>query len=155
MSMEIEVFSNRRLTTTAEWQRAIGIERFPLRLDADVKLENSRGFIPAMLDDSKTGFECFHDDAREAMSALGQKFFYPWRFAIGIRWVGSRVDELQAAWMAATAYAAATDGIVFDCEEGKSLKPQEAREVIHRIKQDIPRMKELIAEVNRKLSVKP
>ena len=56
--------------------------------------------------------------------------------------------------MAATAYAAATDGIVLD-EEGKSLKPQEAREVIHRIKQDIPRMKELIAEVNRKLSVKP
>ena len=70
MSMEIEVFSNRRLTTTAEWQRAIGIERFPLRLDADVKLESSRGFIPAMLDDSKTGFECFHDDAREAMSAF-------------------------------------------------------------------------------------
>jgi hypothetical protein len=153
--MEIEVFSDRRLTTTAEWQRAIGVERFPLRLDADVKFESSRGFVPAVLGDSKTGFECFHDDAREAMASFGRHFDRPWRFALGIRWVGSRVDELQAAWMAATAYAAATDGIVFDCEESKALKPQQARDAIHRIKRQIPRMEELVAEIKRKFSAKP
>jgi hypothetical protein len=150
--MEIEVFSDRRLNSIAEWQRAIGIEKFPLRLDADVKFESSRGFIPAMLDGNKTGFECFHDDANEAMSALEQHFSHPWQFALGFRWVGSRVDELQAAWMAATAYAAATDGIVFDCEESKALKPQEARDVIHRIKQEIPRMEQLLSEIAKKFS---
>lgn len=151
--MELEVFSDRQLISTAEWQHAIDAEGFSLRLDADVRLEHVRGLFPAMLDEKRTGFECFRDDASEAMTDLGEaNFGRRWRFALGFRWLGSSMDELQAAWMAATAYAAAADGVVFDCEEGKVLTPQQAREAVRHIVRDIPAMEEVLEKIKKKFS---
>ena len=153
--MELEVLSDRCLASTAEWQCAIDLEKFPLQLDAGVHLDKVQGFFPAVLDGKQTGFECFHDDATEIMNDLGAgNFPHAWRFALGFRWLGSKIDELQAAWMAAAAYAAATQGVVFDCEEGQILTPHQAREAIQAILNDLPRIETLLAEVRQKFSPK-
>jgi hypothetical protein len=105
-----------------------------------------------VLETTQTGFECYHDNAMETMSFLGKENFdHPWSFALGFRWIGDSA-ELQAAWMAATAYAAATGGIVFDHEEGKVLTPQEAREVVRDIVRDLPAMETILREVMKKLA---
>src|SRR6187551_1192820 len=99
MSMEIEVFSNRRSPSTAEWQRAIDAEKFPLRLSADVVFKSVNGFFPTLLRAKPAGFECYHDDATAAMEELGQDSFNQrWRCALGLRWLGSNLNELEAAW---------------------------------------------------------
>jgi hypothetical protein len=151
--MELEVFSDRRLALTAEWQRAIDAEGFSLRLDAAVELEHVRGVVSAMLGDKRIQFECFHDDADKAMQELGSGHFNRrWRAAIGFRWLGSSIDELQAAWMAATAYAAATGGVVFDCESRKVLTLQQARGAVGGIVRDVPRMEAIVEEINRRFA---
>jgi hypothetical protein len=43
MAMELHVLSNRRLSSIAEWQRAIGAQGFPLRLAADVQFASADG----------------------------------------------------------------------------------------------------------------
>jgi hypothetical protein len=122
-------------------------------LDADVRFEDVRGLFPAMLGDKRTGFECFHDDADKTMRDLGEgNFSHRWHFALGFRWLGSSMDELQAAWMAATAYAAATGGVVFDYEEGKILTPQQARETVRSIVRDLPRMEAIMEEIKKRFT---
>src|SRR5947208_11683434 len=119
MSIEMSVLSDRRLASTAEWQRAIDAEGFPLRLDPDCALAEARGFFPAHFGDKLTGFECYHDDAGETMDGYPDiDFGRRWTFAVGFRIIGD-FAELRAAWMAATAYAHATGGVVFDPQEGR------------------------------------
>jgi hypothetical protein len=155
MSMEIEVFSNRRLASTAEWQRALDAEQFRLRLDADVRLESVNGFFPMLLGGRLTGFECYHDDADAAMKELGQhNFNQRWRFALGLRWLGSNMDELEAAWMAATAYAASTQGVLFDFEQARILSLDEARGLVSQIVTDRPRMEAIIESIENKFSAR-
>ena len=153
MAMELHVFSDRRLNAVGEWQRAMEAEGYALRLAGDVDLPTASGFLPAQLDGQPTGFECFHDDAKGAMSFLGESLFpHPWAYALGFRWRGGNFDELQAAWMAATAYAAATGGIIFDHEEGRVFTAQQGREVVAKIVRDRPRTEALIADIVRKLA---
>jgi hypothetical protein len=155
MSMQIEIFSNRRLATTAEWQSALDVEKFPLRLSADVILESSGGFFPMLLNGKPAGFECYHDDADAMMKELGEHHFNQrWRFALGLRWLGSNLDELEAAWMAATAYAMATDGVLFDFEQGKVLSLDEARGLIRQIIVDRPRLEAFIEDIKKKFAAK-
>lgn len=131
------------------------MEGFPLRLAEDVTFVTVKGLVPARLSDEQTGFECYHDDAKETVEFLGSdNFSHPWSYALGFRWRGSNFDELQAAWMAATAYAAATDGIVFDHEEGKALTPQQARDMVAQILRDIPRAVEFMAALKKKFETK-
>jgi ketopantoate reductase len=90
------------------------------------------------------------------MNDLGaEKFNHRWRFALGFRWLGSRMDELQATWMAAAAYAAATDGVVFDCENGEILTAQQARHAVREIIRDLPRMTALLENIKQEFSKKP
>jgi hypothetical protein len=154
MAMELHVFSNRRLASIAEWQRAIDIEHFPLRLPADVDFAGTRGLLPVWLDNKQSGFEIYHDDVTETIKLLGAaNFTQAWEYALGLRW-GGYFSELQAAWMAAAAYAAGTGGIVFDHEEGKSLSPREARDMVANIVRDIPRAEAFMAEIKKKFETK-
>jgi hypothetical protein len=101
-----------------------------------------------------TGFECFHDNAQETQDFLGSSHFdHAWKFALGFRWIGD-MAELQAAWMAAAAYARAANGIVFDPQEGKVFTPGEAVEVVHQIQRDMPRMDAAMREIMRRLTSK-
>lgn len=100
--------------------------------------------------DRETGFECHHDDAPEIQAFSGlQRPARPRSFALGFRFVGD-VAELMAAWMAATAYAAATAGVVFDPQEGRGFTPDEADEVVRRLERDATRVAAL-KEIERRL----
>ena len=149
MSMELHVLSDQRLNNSAEWQHAMNLASYPVQL-SDVQFASINGFATVALNGAQTGFECFHDDASKAMNFLGRENFgYQWKYALGFRWRGTSLDELQAAWMAATAYAAATGGIVFDHEAGKVLTLREARAAVDRIVRNIPRIAETLATIRK------
>lgn len=152
MSMELHVFSDRQLNSTAELQRALNNQQYPLRLDSDVILRSVNGFLPSTLDGRRTGFECFHDDPGATMDFLGRDHFpHRWSFALGLRWRGD-FDELQAAWMAATAYASATDGVMFDHETAKVVTPAQGRKTVGEIVAARPRIDAVMAEMMKKLA---
>ena len=138
MSIEISVLSDRQLASTAEWQQAIEAEGFPLRLDPTVKLDEARGFFPAHFGEKPTGFECYRDDPIEMIESYPDiDFGHRWAYALGLR-IGGDYDELRAAFMAATAYARATGGVVWDGESGEVMSPDRAGEVVREIDTHAP-----------------
>lgn len=152
MAMELQVFSDRRLNSVAEWQHAIDAEGFPVRLAGDVQLPATSGLLPAKLDGHQTGFECYQDNAKEAMNSLGMRNFnHPWQYALGFRW-GGDFSQMEAAWMAATAYAAATGGIIFDHEEGRVFTTQQGRELIIKFVTERPRLKAIVEDIVRRVT---
>ena len=78
---------------------------------------------PAKLNDEQTGFECYLDDGWETIRFIGaSNFDHIWKYALGLRWLGTQMNELYSAWMAATAYAKATDGIILTMRKEKSSR---------------------------------
>jgi hypothetical protein len=154
MAMELHVLSERRLASVKEWQRAIEAENFPLRLSPDVQFKTISGFLPSRLEGKNTGFECYHDDAAEIMNGDGNlDFGRRWTFAVGFRIIGD-FAELRAAWMAATAYAHATGGVVFDPQEDKIYNYNQAREAVHDIERNWPAMEAAVQAAVRKIATK-
>jgi|SRR6185369_750509 len=130
MAMEMHVFSDRQLNSTAEWQRAVDQQGWPLKFSEEAVFDTARGFFPSKLKGEPTGFECYHDDAQKMMQSYGRDHFHNnWKYALGFRWRGN-FAELQTAWIAAAAYARATSGVVFDPEAGRSYTPSQAERVI-------------------------
>lgn len=156
MSMALWVFSNKRLASIAEWQAAIDTEGYPLRLSNEAAFDELDGFLPMQLRGEQTGFECYRDDPQqlefgEPYSNIARK----WKFALGLRWVGSSLNELRAAWMAATAYASATEGKIFDDQEGKLRSAAEARPVVASVEREPPNTDHVVDLVLRKLKLGP
>ena len=107
-----------------------------MRLDATLPLAEARGFFPAHLGDKLTGFECYHDDAARMIEDLAETDLgRSWTCALGFR-TGGDLTELYAAWMAATAYARATGGIVWDGESGEVMSPDQAAKMTRDIGRD-------------------
>ena len=128
MSMEIHCLSDRQLNSMAGWQQAIDAEGFALQLSTTRPFQSLNGFLPAQSGKTETGFECYHDDASELLVEHDDiDFGHPWEFALSFCW-GANLSACVAAYMAAAAYAKATDGIVFDTAEGQILTPQRAAE---------------------------
>ena len=143
----IYALSARRLASGAEWQQAIRSAGFSLELATDVALPAVNGFLPARLQDVQTGFECYNDHASALLEAYPKiRLEQRWIFAFGFRF-GGNFNELLAAWMAATAYARATEGVVFDPQEGKLFTPSEAIEVTQRIEKDRPIFEKTMQEI--------
>lgn len=137
MSMELRLLSDRRLSTIGEWQNAITAEAFPLQLSDETSLDAVNGFLPSHLRGKFTGFECNHWDANDVMAAYpGVDFGHDWKYALAFRWSGSKRDEMLAAWMAATAYARATAGVVFDELDGKIRTASQALEIVRDLESD-------------------
>jgi hypothetical protein len=148
MSMEIHALSDRQLASIADWQQAIDAEGFGLRLSAARAFENLRGFLQAQSGEVKTGFECYHVDARQLLVAHdGLDFGRLWKFALSFRW-GGNLAECLAAYMAAAAYVKATEGVVFDPQEGQILTPQKAVEFTRQMERELPAVQ---AELDRML----
>lgn len=132
MAMELWVLYDKKLSSIAEWQTAIDAEGFPLTLSDERSLDKINGFVPARLRGQPTGFECSHWPAGKFMRDMSTvDFGHAWKHAIAFRWRGN-FNELRAAWIAGSAYARATGGIVFDDQEGKIRNAAEAVETARR-----------------------
>ena len=155
MAMEIYALSDRRLTSMAEWQRAIDAEHFPfpLALSSDIPFADLSGFLPARYENAPNGFECDHWDPKSTMGEYPHiDFGHLWEFALAFRF-GGRAGELESAWIAATAYARATDGVVFDTEEGRVFEPNEAAQLVRRIEANRPVRAEIDRAFRRRFSL--
>jgi hypothetical protein len=153
--MEMWVLSDRELNSVAEWQTAIDAEGYPLKFAPDVQLQTHSGFLPSHLRGELTGFECDHWPADEFMRETKQQmpdvdFGHDWKFVLAFRWLGSKEIELLSAWMAGTAYAQATGGVILDGEEGKVRTPAQARELVHDLEHPSPATLAAIEEIKRR-----
>lgn len=150
MSMEIWVLSDKQLNSIAEWQSAIDAEGYPLQLSADAIFANLRGFLPMRLRKQPSGCECYHDPADQLMEGWSDvDFGRAWKYALGFRW-GASLGAMQAAWMAATAYAAATNGIMIDDQESRFHTAAESRSEVDNMVRSIPQMEEFPRDLKRR-----
>jgi hypothetical protein len=139
MSMEMYVLSDRQVGSIAEWQAAIDADGYPLKLDPEMQFESLRGLLPCQLLGESTGFECDHWSAEDFIEDHADiDFGHDWQFALAFRWLGSRWNELVAAWMAATAYAEVTGGIIFDYESGQIFTAPQARKEVYDLENPSP-----------------
>jgi hypothetical protein len=149
MAMELFVLSDKQLNSTVEWQAAIDGEGYPLRLDGNRPIESLKGFLRAQLRDTKTGFECNVWPAGEFMREMsGVNFDHDWKHVLAFRW-GGNLAQVPAVWMAAAAYAKATNGVVFDEEEGKIRSAADAQTVVGDVEREMPEMEALLRDLKK------
>lgn len=142
--MELYVLSDRQLDSIAACQRAIDAEGFALRLSAETPFEALNGILPVQLGDRRTAFECVHWDAGVLMAENPDiEFAHRWRHALALRW-GADPSACAAGYVAGAAYAAATDAVVLDCEEGKLLSPARTAEVARDITRSLPAIEAVV-----------
>jgi hypothetical protein len=155
LSIEISILSNTRLSSIAEWQKAIDDERFPLRLPRGDKLDGSGGSLTAELRDHATSIEYrLEDFSRLRGFYKNVDFGRDWKYVLAIPWIHG-FDGLTAAWMAATAYARATRGVIFDAQEAKVFNPAEALEVVQEIDRTRPEAEAALRKLRQQPSTKP
>jgi hypothetical protein len=151
MSMEIYALSDKQLASIADWQNAIEAADFSLTLSTDRTFSSLCGFLPIQMAGAQTGFECDHWDPHDVQHTYSDAGFdRQWRYCLAFRW-GADLKACLAAYMAAAAYAAATDGVVLDCEQGKLLNPQEAAQVARDIEAQLPAMEQALHSAMEKL----
>jgi len=149
MAMELFVLSDEQLNSVADWQAAIDAEGYPLRLNGNKPMKSLKGFLPALLRDAKTGFECNLWPAEEFTQEIsGADFGQKWKHVLALRW-GGNLNQVPAVWMAATAYARATNGVVFDEEQGKICSAADARTVVDNIEREMPEMEAMLRGLNK------
>jgi hypothetical protein len=147
MAMELFVLSDEQLNSLADWQDAIDGEGYPLRFEGNKSIVDLKGFLPARLREAKTGFECNVWPAEEFMHEMpGVDFGHEWKYVLAFRW-GGNLNQVPAVWMAAAAYAKATNGVVFDEEEGKIRAAADARTVVHDIEREMPEMEAMLRKL--------
>jgi hypothetical protein len=149
MSMELYVLSSGLLASMKQWQRAIDTEGFALQLPVKKPIDQLKGLLPVTSGRTETGFECDHWDPRDLKTIAANINFENWRHVLAFRW-GADFNAGAAAYMAATAYARATSGVVFDCEEGAILTPDRTAEIVRELKQAKPLIEEAVRRVKER-----
>jgi hypothetical protein len=134
--MQICVLADSQLGSIAEWQEAIDAEKLPLRL-SDPEPDRNLG---ARLNEEETSIEYGIYDFNELKNTYPHvRFGHDWKFVIAFTW-SSDVAQGIASWMAATAYAHAAGGIVFDEQEGTLLTTGKSLQVARDMEQYRPEM---------------
>jgi hypothetical protein len=148
MSMQICVLADSRLNSIAVWQKSIDAEGFPLRLsDADPTRN-----LAARLPNEETSIEYGIYDFGELKSTYKQvNFDHDWKYVVAFTWSSDFAEEI-AAWMAATAYARAVDGVIFDEHEGKFFTPDESAQIVREIERRRPEMEAALRSFVQQLS---
>jgi hypothetical protein len=101
-----------------------------LRLVGEGLIKDIDGFLPSTLGDRRAGFECYDVDSKEMIDTYKHiQFGHEWKHALVLLW-GGDFAEMQSAWMAATAYARATSGIIFDPQASQLFSASEALEIV-------------------------
>jgi hypothetical protein len=148
MSMEAYVLSNWRLSSQAEWQRAIDAAGFSVQLMSETPLLERRGHLPALWQGREAGFECGHGDADELTQDYPEVDFRgPWEHLFAFRW--STLPGCAAAYCAAAAYAAAVDGVMFDPQDDLVMGPEHALQLARETDAGVPMIERRLAESAR------
>ncbi len=151
MSMELWVLSDGQLNSIAEWQAAIDAEGYSLNLAKDALFEKLNGFLQCHLREELTGFECYRDDAAALIrNNAGFNFGHDWKYALGFRWLRSKQNETLAAWMAGTAYARATAGIIINDQDSQLRTATQSSEVVRDIEAPSQAYEEAKRELKRR-----
>ena len=138
MSIEIYVLSDKSLNSIAEWQEAIKREGVDLRLEATRPIEALSGYLPAYRGAQHAGFECDHFDLeklRDEIAGLDPQ--RQWSSVLAFRF-GGDPGAAMSAYLAASSYARASGGVVFDGEQGETISPQRAAEIAREIEASLP-----------------
>jgi hypothetical protein len=147
MSMELYIFSGRRLSSIRAWQRAIDVEGYPLQLFDRIPFVAQQGALPVKFRDKSTAFECDHWNAREYMAEFPDRDYGGrWQYALAFRW-GADAYAGAAAYLAGSAYAKATGGVLLDCEEGKIISAKRAAEIGFDMERSIPMIEAAVRKV--------
>jgi hypothetical protein len=77
-------------------------------------------------------------------------FGHRWKHVLAFRW-GADLDACQGAYVALAAYAKASGGIIFDCEEGKLLTPHQALNIARKMESNLPAIEKSIHDALKKL----
>lgn len=139
MSMELYIFSDRTVASMSEWQDAIYADGFDIKLYDKAAFEDLHGFLPMRLDGAGTGVEVDHTDSAETISWFeqgGTAFDRKWRHALSFSW-GGDLRELIVAFATAASYSHATQGVIYDCEEGRIIEPVEALHIARQLAIDL------------------
>lgn len=154
MSITIYVLSDSRLHSIAEWQAAIDGEFFPLRFVSDEPDGAAAGNLMVQLRDKETEIECDFDDFDEIKDTYkNADFSRDWKYAIAFTWASDFFQEI-ASWMAATAYARAGAGVVFDERQGKLLAPDACVNVVRELERTLPERLEMVRTPPEKPAMK-
>lgn len=150
MAMQICVLCDERIDSIAEWQKSIDAEGFALRLlDADPERN-----LSAYLRDEQTSIEYdVHNFGELKDSFRHVNFGRDWRYAVTFTWSSDFAQEI-AAWMAATAYAGATNGAIFDEQIGRVLTPEESTKIVRNLEQRRPAMEAMLRDYIDQLEAK-
>jgi hypothetical protein len=147
MSMELYVFSDQRLHSIRAWQRVIDAQGFRLQLSDHIPFAAQQGALPVQLRDKSTAFECDHWNASTMIAESPEiNFERPWKHCLAFRWGGDPYAG-AAAYLAGSAYAQATGGVLLDCEEGKIISATHAAEIGFDIERSIPMIEAAVRKV--------
>jgi hypothetical protein len=139
MSMELYVISPRRLKNIEEWQHAVDELQFPIKFSQDVDFKKTSGFLPLLLNGKLSGFECDHwtiEDIKENLIFHNLALDPNSRHVLAFRW-GGNFDELISATQASAAYAIATNGVVFDPQEGEILSNERSLQIAQNVEKEV------------------
>jgi hypothetical protein len=154
MATMIYVLSDRRLHSIAEWQAAVDAEAFPLRFAPDEPDGQAVGNLRMQLRDKETEIECGFGEFNEVRETFGNDDFgRDWRCVIDFTW-GSDFFREIASWMAATAYARATAGVVFDERQEELLTPDACVNVVRELERMLPERQEMVRAFREQLLAK-
>lgn len=149
MSMEAFVLSDRALGSIEEWQAAIDAEGFGLRLETMQAMAALRGHLPARWSGREAGFECGHGSLEELASTYPDSGFgRDWKHVLCFYW--GTLPGCVGAYMAASAYARATGGLIFDPQDDKLLTAEEACKVARETEAVAPQIEAELAESARR-----
>lgn len=134
---EIFVFSDRRVGSMADWQRAIDNEGFALKLSTNSVTDELTGFLSAKLGNKDAGFECDQADAATLMARYPDvDFGHAWRFARVFRGDPDLKSNI-ASWVGAVIFAKVTGGKIFDPRDRKLYAPEQALDPLREFERDI------------------
>ena len=147
MSMELYVFSDYQLSSMSEWQQAISTVGFPVGLPIRFPFDFENRVLPAEFRGRPTTFESKLCDAGEHMAESPHiDFGRSWKHGLVLRW-GSDPYAGVAAYLAGSAYAQATAGVLLDCEEGKIISAARAAEIGFDLESSIPMIEAAVRKV--------
>ncbi|MBK8008460.1 MAG: hypothetical protein IPK23_08525 [Rhizobiales bacterium] len=94
---------------------------------------------PLLLNGKLSGFECDHwtvEDIKESLIFHNLALDPNSRHVLAFRW-GGNFDELISATQASAAYAIATNGVVFDPQEGEILSNERSLQIAQNVEKEV------------------